>query len=275
MLGHRACESSLRYQMALQSPIPICTPLSTLWDHLLLHILIFVDAVGASHRSPLLAGTPLAQLLCVFLLMAPRCLLAGDLPLAMGVSHLVYSILYFCFLNWVQRVGIKNGSKRRKPRSLSLPSSMTKEDTERGRGGRKERRVPSKKRVGNICFKAASRCQEGWWVGAGQASLHRWQGSWKPHLISYLAFVTGSPLPPPHPCLFLSPWFPGSIHPICSLYPQCSEHCRVPGCGSVFITWIHRWISFDWHRGLLIGDKMLYRSCKCIILPQPVTKFYP
>ena len=46
---------------------------------------------GASHRSPLLAGTPLAQLLCMLLLMAPRCLLAAELPLAMGVFHLVYS----------------------------------------------------------------------------------------------------------------------------------------------------------------------------------------
>lgn len=92
LLGHRTHESpTLHYQMALQSPIAICTPLSRVWDHLLLHTLMFVDAVGASHRSPLLAGTPLVQLLCMFLLMAPRCLLAGALPLAMGVSHLVYS----------------------------------------------------------------------------------------------------------------------------------------------------------------------------------------
>lgn len=80
--GHRIREPSTLYYLALQSPIPICTPLSRVWDHPLL----------LPHTDPLCwLGHPWPSCCACWLLMAPRCLLAGELPLAMGVSHLVYS----------------------------------------------------------------------------------------------------------------------------------------------------------------------------------------
>lgn len=82
---------SRRYdQIALQSLYQFALPRAECEIYLLLHILVFEDAIG-SLTDPLLAGTWASCYVC-WLLRAPRYLLAGESSLVLGISHLVYPV---------------------------------------------------------------------------------------------------------------------------------------------------------------------------------------
>lgn len=148
--------------------------------------------------------------------------------------------------------------------------------------GRKEGRAPSRRRVENICFKAASQAR---WLEGGSWTSLPWQVTrilkTSHHPLQRKA-CSASVIHSPAPSSFilslslsimpLTPWVHSLTSFVHCLYLQCKQHCPGLGSSSVFITWIHGLISFDMHRGFLIGNKRLYRSCKFLVLPQPVTK---
>ena len=142
-------------------------------------------------------------------------------------------LFFSVFLNWVQRVGIKNGSKRRKPRSLSLPSSRTKEEMERG--GRKKGKAPRKKKVGDIVLKAASHIRKdgGWKLDKPPSTGDKVILKTAPHPLFGLCHPFPIPCSVPLSFSFLHPDFldPLTYSPHLLTVP----HCWVPGSSSVFI----------------------------------------